>query len=317
MAHDLREQISQQLIDAISNGIEPWKRPWRASKNAGAPANVQSGRSYTGINPLILDLHAMRHGFESRWWGTLNQWNALGGRIARRPDDVPPGKWGCHVVYYKPIDRTRVNADTGELEDSRFYLMKSYTVFNAEQVIGPAVDKYRAEEAEGETTTLFDFAPAEQLIKASGATIEYGEAAFYVRPEPFDAFPNHTGGDVVILPPKSRFEYLEDFYTTAFHEISHHAEVRVGWDHRIHGYELGELVAETASCYVAKELGMPVGSVQQHGAYLRHWLSNMRKDPGYIFRACSQASKVTDYLLSKMNSRGTVEPRNVQAPAEV
>lgn len=36
MAYDLREQISQQLIDAISNGIEPWKRPWRASKNAGA-----------------------------------------------------------------------------------------------------------------------------------------------------------------------------------------------------------------------------------------------------------------------------------------
>ena len=49
MPQDIRETISQQLIAAISTGAVPWKRPWRASKNAGSPANAISGRSYSGV----------------------------------------------------------------------------------------------------------------------------------------------------------------------------------------------------------------------------------------------------------------------------
>lgn len=318
MSQEIRESINQQLIAAISTGVVPWKRPWRGSKNAGSPANVVSGRSYSGVNPILCDLHSARHGFSSRWFATWNQWNAIGGKVARRPDDVPPGQWGCHVVYFKPVNKQRVNIKTGELEDSQFFVMKNYTVFSADQVEGPAADKYRVEESASDNVTLFDFAPAEQLIKASGAKIEHrGDTALYIRPEPFDSWPNHLRGDSVVLPPKSQFDKLPDYYTTCFHELAHHAELRLGWDYRVKGYELGELVAEAASCYVAGELGMPTGDVEQHGAYLSHWLSCMRENSGYLIHACSQASRVTDFLLSKMEPRGAHEPHAITDELEV
>ena len=38
----------------------PWRRPWSVSKNTGRPANVASKRAYNGINPLLLELDAMK-----------------------------------------------------------------------------------------------------------------------------------------------------------------------------------------------------------------------------------------------------------------
>lgn len=34
------------------------------------------------------------------------------------------------------------------------------------------------------------------------------------------------------------------------------------------------------------------------GENLKSWLAEMKNDPSYIFKASTQASKVTDYLLS-------------------
>ena len=81
--------------------------------------------------------------------------------------------------------------------------------------------------------------------------------------------------------------------------LGHWSEVRLGWDHQKHGYAMGELVAEMAACYLSQELRIPDGErLDNHARYLKSWLKEMRGDPSYIFRASTQASKVTDYLLS-------------------
>ena len=49
------------------------------------------------------------------------------------------------------------------------------------------------------------------------------------------------------------------YYETAFHELGHHSEVRLGWDHRKHGYDFGELVAEMTASLLSAELGVPAG----------------------------------------------------------
>ena len=86
--------------------------------------------------------------------------------------------------------------------------------------------------------------------------------------------------------------------------------MRLGWDHRQHGYSMGELVAEIASTYVASELGMPLANLQNHASYLQSWLAGMKESPSFIFQACSQSSKVADYLLN------LVRPVNVEATDE-
>ncbi len=126
-----------------------------------------------------------------------------------------------------------------------------------------------------------------------------GDRAYYRRPHPAGSFPNHSEGDFLCIPPKTTFSPPAAFYETIAHEVSHWAECRTGWDHDKHGYALGELAAEIASCYVAAELGVPQGEgLGNHAAYLKNWLEALRNDRNYIFKAAKQASKVTDFLLA-------------------
>ena len=298
--HDLRNDITLKIIQALESDKLPWVRPWRVSANAGHPKNIQSQKSYRGINPLLLDIHSLQHGFTSRWWGTINQWNSRGGTIKRRPADVAPGQWGARVIYFAPVKKKVVDKDTKSETEDRFFLMRGYTVFNLDQVEGTTLDKFRADKEPAGNPAFADFAPAEELLKATGFEIRHGgEKAYYRRPEPFDHFPNHTDGDYIVLPSKDRFFTEADYYATAFHEAAHEAEVRTGWDHRKMGYEWGELAAELGSAMLASELNLPQGGdrVEKTARYIRHWIEAMKGDSGYVLKAAAQASKVTSYLL--------------------
>jgi antirestriction protein ArdC len=193
-----------------------------------------------------------------------------------------------------------VDDKTGDEDEERYFILRTFTVFSADQVEGEAADNLRAIDHEGQPDAQPDFQPAEELIAATKADIRYGGGrAYYARPLPEGFFPNHTGGDYIMLPPKATFDPPGAYYETAVHELAHWSEPRTGWDHDKNGYALGELAAEIASCYVAAELGIPQGEgLGNHAAYLRSWLEALKDDRNYIFKAARQASKVTDYLLA-------------------
>lgn len=307
--HDLRAEITSKIIQALETDKLPWVRPWRVSENAGHPKNIQSHKSYRGINPLLLELHSMRHEFTSRWWGTINQWNSRGGTIKRRPADVAAGQWGARVIYFAPIKKKTVDKDTGEEATDRFLLMRGYTVFNLDQVEGADLDKFRANKEPEGNPAFADFGPAEELLKATGFEIKHqGNQAYYRRPEPFDQFPNHTKGHYIVLPPKPSYFTEADYYRTAFHEAAHASEVILGHDYRVKGYGYGELVAEISSSMVAGELHLPQGDhVTASARYVRTWIDNMKADTSWVIKAASQASAVTTHLLSYVRGEESVE----------
>lgn len=297
---ELRQQTTAAIIDAIENkNLLPWRRPWASGKASGRHRNVQ-GRAYSGTNPLLLEIHAEKHGLTSRTWGTWNQWASLGLQVKKRPDHVKAGSWGATVVLYRPVKKTKIDKDTGEELDDRFLVARQFTVFNADQVSGPGIEKFQHHPVASTTGFNADFGPAEELLKASKAVfIHMGDKAYYRRPTPEGSWPNHTEGDWIILPPKEKFVSSGAYYETAFHELAHFSEVRLGWDHRKHGYDYGELVAEMSASCLSAELGVPLGEpLENHAAYLKHWLAGMKADSSFLVHASSQASKVTDYLLS-------------------
>lgn len=117
------------------------------------------------------------------------------------------------------------------------------------------------------------------------------------------------------MPLKSQFHSQSDLYATLMHELSHHSEIRVGYDHKKHGYAMTELVAEMAGCFLATELGVPQSEDRSnHVSYLKSWLDSMKGDPGFIFKASSMASKVCDFLLARAGR--LVEPEPVGAGQE-
>ena len=235
----------------------------------------------------------MEHGFSSRWYGTFHQWSRLHCHVMKRPEHVEQGKWGAKIIFYKPITKTTTDPNTCDETEDKIYVMRQWTVFSADQVEG--AEPFRVNEEQ--SVSVPDFAPAEELVAASSATIHHhGDRAYYKPPVPYGDWPLHRDGDYIALPPKSRFDSIGSYYETVFHELAHWSEVRCGWTGT---YAMGELVAEMASSFLSTELGVPQGEeLENHASYLSSWLESMEGDPSYIFKASTQASKIADFLLS-------------------
>lgn len=301
--NELRTQITQQIIDALTaGGLPPWRQPWRADKNCGTPANVVSKRSYTGVNPLLLAIASHKHDFQSRWWGTYKQWAEMGGQVKARPSHVPPGRWGTQIVFCRPISKTEKTPD-GEEKDKTFFFLRTYTVFNLDQVEGKSLDRLRAGNA---PLTVADtharHEEAERVISATWADIRHGgDRACYRFKE-----------DYIQMPERERFETSESYYETLLHELTHWTEhpSRLNWNRaeKENTYALGELVAELGACYLMGEVGLPLADTWKNSAsYLQSWLKAMNGDPRFIFRATAQASRAADHVLSYSRQQAPVE----------
>jgi antirestriction protein ArdC len=279
---EIRQQIAAQIVEALTNGIlPPWRRPWSNDPNAGLNTSLSTGNPYRGINQILLQLAAGHHGFQSKWWGTFRQISASGGCVLK-------GEKGTHVVLFKPIKRTRVD-ETGEEKDDSFLVLRTFTVFNAEQTSG--LQQYRIGFAQPKEDTGERYEQADSVIEATGADIHYGGNDAYYR----------SGEDFIQVPYRHQFESPESFYETTFHELCHWTERRVGFDRSNveNAYALGELVAEIGSCFLMGELGLPTTTnMTNHVSYLQSWLQGMNGDPKFIFRAAAQASKAVEFLLS-------------------
>lgn len=303
-SREFRESITNSIVAAVeSGGLPPWRIPWRSSKNTGSPVNVISKNAYSGVNPLLLQIAAQRHGLQSRFWGTYQQWKQLGGNVMRRPQHVAPGNWGTTIVFCRPVTKTETGSDGKEIE-SNFWILRSYTVFNIDQVKGDHLDHLRAgTETIGDDELSGRFDKAEEIVAATRADIQFGgNQAYY-----------STTGDFIQMPHRSQFA-LPEFYETLGHELVHWTEApnRLNWDRTKpeNSYACGELIAEIGGCYFSAELGLPVSDrLENHSAYLQHWLKQMKANPNFIFKAAAQASRAVDFILSfSRTSEAELEP---------
>jgi len=284
---DIRNSITNTIIDALKNGgLPPWRKPWSNDPNApGLHTSMSTGNPYRGINQLLLQVAAMKGGFKSKRWGTLNQIKQYGASVSR-------GAKGTQIVLFKKIERERVDETGDEVKDNCFVL-RSFHVWNSEQTTG--LEQFRVGFSKPQNNSHERYEAADAVIDATGADIRYGgNEAFYNPP-----------GDFIQLPHQHQFESAEAAYETAFHELTHWSEhfTRLNWNRADEGYAMGELIAEMSACLMMAELGLPTTTnLTNHASYLKHWLDGM-SDPKFIIKAASQASKAVDYLLSFSRTR--------------
>jgi len=292
----IREEITAKIVAALEKDLLPWRRTW-STNGPCRHSNIVTKKPYSGVNPILLEMHSQQFGFASQWWATFSQWKDRDCIIKKRPPNVEPGQWGCGIVVYLPVEKEVKNPITGDKEDEKYWILRKFTLFNAEQVEGVCAEKYQPREKQ--VATMPDYAPAEELIAKTEADIRHGgDRAFYRLPTPEGSWPNHAVGDFIQLPHKGNF-FGSGYYPTVLHELSHWSEIRLGWDREKHGYPMGELIAEIASCYLAAELGVPnEDHLENHASYIKNWLESMKNDPNYVFQAAKQASKVSDFLMS-------------------
>jgi antirestriction protein ArdC len=99
-----------------------------------------------------------------------------------------------------------------------------------------------------------------------------------------------------------------NWYRTALHELGHwtgHVS-RLGRDQKggfgSEAYAKEELVAEMAAAFTCASLG--IAPTVRHSDYIGSWLTVLQDDEKAIFRAASQASKASDFLLALLRDEG-------------
>jgi antirestriction protein ArdC len=277
--NDIRSQITNQIIEALEEGVIPWRKPWTAIGGSAFPTNISTKRAYRGVNVLLLQLAEMKHRYPFGLWASYKQWQALGGQVRR-------GEKGTQIVFFKPVTRTRTDDNGQEVEES-FPLLRTFHVFNVAQVDGEIADQYRNTIP---VEAVFDDVDQEgffRAIEATKADIRYGgDEAVYFRPP----------HDHIQLPHAEQFSSFPSFAETLLHELVHWSEWRLAWDGN---YAEGELRAEIGSVFLSQALDIPHSSdLTNHVAYIQSWLKALRNDPSFIIRASSAASKAADFILS-------------------
>ena len=149
---DLYQQITDQIIEALEQGVMPWQKPWDSGwPQMAIPCNGESGRQYSGINVLLLWMSAIRKNFTQRKWVTFQGANHLGGQVRT-------GEKSTVIIFYKQNmfeekdDNGNVVLDeNGDPKMKSSVFIRGHHVFNIEQCDG--LEKYYEEFPEPEKSS--------------------------------------------------------------------------------------------------------------------------------------------------------------------
>lgn len=297
---DIKSEVSKTLIDAMERGDTPWQKPWNAQ--ALRPMNPTSGNGYRGINRLLLSLS----GRDDPRWMTYQQAQSKGWQVRRGEKGTPIVK----LVELSPREAAETplaeGSQGGQIENGqrRAFALRRYTIFNAQQIDG--VPKWEAPSA-------LEFDPVERaeavmtaLQEKTGLRVMHKGAQACYLPEV----------DEVRLPPKKKFNSVYDYYATALHEGAHstlHAKrldrkeaLATKWGDE--AYAVEELRAEICSAILAAETGVPMSQahIDNHAAYLKHWVRVVAADPMAIFSAAKDAEAMATYMLGLERQRNAL-----------
>lgn len=317
-ADKVLDRFADMMIKKIESlsGDEPWKKPWLTEGTLPYPKNLL-GRSYNGMNALMLLMFCEERNFKMSRFGTFDTYQRMNIGI---PADDPRRVLINKGEQSFPILLSLMDAkhkDTGEKIDYSDYKnlsheeqkeytvrhnLRAFRVFNVEQTnLKTARPELWAKlEAElpkpnPDKSKNYSFAPMDELIRQNKWVCP-------IEPKHQDNAYYSPKNDVIVLPEKSQFDNGEAFYSTAFHEMVH----STGAESRLNRYKTSqfgnsdyareELVAELGAALTAQQYGMTKNLKEDSCVYLKSWLSSLKKEPDFIKTTLSDVKKATSML---------------------
>lgn len=310
-----RKMLVDMIMQNLESGAGLWKQGWRSG---GTPENAVTGKKYRGVNNMFLTYISMLRGYSDNRWLTFNQMKEREWSFKTDGEGKSLGKnAGVSVEFYELWDReTKKKFDRSVLDgmsmderqdymDENVYpIRKYYTVFNGDLIDGIPEKEISVldESAKSERTDKFLDYWSENEVK-----IVYGGGqAFYSPP-----------WDEIHLPPREDFYSLQEFYSTALHEIGHSTGHKNRLNRDLSGgfgsesYALEELRAEIASLFMEQDFEISVNEneVRNNSAYIQNWKEAIKDDPNVLFTAIADAEKITKYVQKKESEMSkAVEP---------
>ena len=281
------EKVTTKLIDAIEkSGKLPWDRPWRS---VGGQMNLVHQKPYRGFNAWMTGVQ----GFASPYWLTFKQAKSLGGNVKQ-------GSKGTEIIFWQ-INKKKEEKNGEEVEKT-FFMLKTYHIFNIEQIDGIknldaliAKANGSSELKEIEAIPMAEMVADNYVKSISEKFLRYGgDRAFYA-----PAF------DYVQMPLRASFKSSEGFYSTLFHEFAHSTGHGSRLKRDLSGYfgnekySYEELVAEMTSAILRAECGFDNDAQDANtAAYVQSWLTKLKESPEWIFKASKDAEKAANLIYS-------------------
>jgi antirestriction protein ArdC len=283
MSGQVYQYITDKIVEELSRGCVPWHKPWKVSGDGlRVPSSFVSKRPYRGVNTFLLALSRFKAGYDSNYWLTFKQLQALGGSVRGEKSEM--------VVFWKMLEKP-AEKPTEENEKDYIPMLRYYRVFNLDQVQGikkPAAEK------------LPEFQPieaAEEIATKYQRQVEvtHGDARAYYRPS----------SDSIRMPERASFDSSEEYYSTLFHEFTH----STGHKSRLNRpgivethffgdelYSKEELIAEMGAAMLCGVIGIENKTIKNSASYIASWLSKLREDKKLIVHAAAAAQKAADFI---------------------
>lgn len=298
----------KQLVDKVLENLEKGNLFWTKGWVSGAPESAITGKKYRGINNLLLSIISMSENYDDNRWATFNQMEENGWTFKKDEDGKSVAKnKGVTIEYYemrdketkKRFDRSILDGMTAEeqreyMDKNVYWLRKYYRVFNCALMDGvPQKEKPQINDNDknDRVESILDY-----WDKNEAKIVYGGSQAFY-----------KSSTDEVHLPSRGDFKSMQEFYSTALHEIGHSTGHESRLNRDLSGgfgsetYALEELRAEIASIFMEQDLEIEPseGRLQNNAAYIQSWKDEITDNPNALFTAIADADKIAKYVSQK------------------
>ena len=272
---DIYAEITARIIAEMESGIIPWRKPFIGSNNA---VSYATGKPYSLLNQMLLG--------QPGEYLTYKQCVQAGGHVRK-------GEKASMVVFWKWIEEK--DPDTEEIKQIPF--LRYFNVFHinqcenipAKHIISPCNVVTRDETAEAIISSYIERSAVKLRHEANSG-------AFY---RPSD--------DTVTLPLREQFYSTSEYYSTAFHELTHSTGHKSRLD-RLEktaffgsdAYSKEELIAEIGAAALVNHAGLETSdSFRNNAAYIQNWLQVLKNDKRFIVSAANKAEKAMNMILGR------------------
>ncbi len=286
---DIHQDITNNIITLLDQvDLTEYEPPFANLAALGIPENPVTRNQYQGINILPLWFNQKSKALRSNQWASFKQWQQIGAKVKK-------GEKGSRIIFYKTLIKEDQN-DQGETEEARIPMLRQYVVFNASQVEGYERQKQTSLPV---TDNVKHLSTIDQFCENTGADIRCEEdEAYYSHRDDYINMPNSK----LFLDTKHATA-TENYYATLLHELTHWTGAskrlnRPGIAGKVEkkDYAFEELIAELGCAFLCAKLNIKQSQPKDHALYIKSWLSALRDDKTFIFKASAQAAKATQHL---------------------
>lgn len=276
------EMVTNRIISKLQEGIIPWQRGWTGTVNGAY--NYKTKRRYSLLNQLLLS--------HNDGYLTFKQVQEMGGKVNK-------GAKSEFVVFWKIMRKEDPNEKDkdGKPVVNTIPILRYYNVF---WIGDTTIERKDIEVVEHDPITEAEDIISEYVTRETSLT--------FTNDRPSNEAYYSPTTDEVVVPMLSQFPVKEEYYSTAFHELTH----STGAAHRLNRLSTGqsaafggedyskeELVAELGAAMLVNHCGIEIEKTFNNSAgYIQGWLKALNNDQRLIVSAASKAEKAVEFILT-------------------